>query len=111
MPMYDRACTFCPKEMIDCWEPISAPEVACPDCGSATARTWLQKPASVISDEIPGGLEIRHGLCNEDGSPRKYYSKSEIAAEAKRRGMVNLVEHKTDPRSGSDKNRHTTRWV
>lgn len=66
---------------------------------------------NVIPDDIPGGVEIRHGLCNEDGSPRKYYSKSEIAKEAKKRGLRNHVEHVTDPRSGSDRNPHTTRWV
>lgn len=62
----------------------------------------------VIGDDIPGGLEIKHGLCNEDGSPRRYYSKSEIAREAKARGFTNLVEHKGG--KGSDKSAHTTRW-
>jgi hypothetical protein len=65
--------------------------------------------SNVIGDDIPGGLEIRHGLCNEDGSPRKYYSHTEIKKEAKRRGMTNRVEHK--PLKGSDKSPHTTRWV
>jgi hypothetical protein len=64
---------------------------------------------SVIADEIPGGVEIRHGLCNEDGSPRRYYSHSEIAKEAKRRGLVNRVEHV--PLRGSDKSPHTTKWT
>ena len=63
----------------------------------------------VIGDDIPGGLEIRHGICNEDGSPRKYYSKSEMRAEAKRRGVENVVEHV--PERGSDKSKHTTRWI
>ncbi len=66
---------------------------------------------SVTPDEIPGGVEIRHGICNEDGTPRRYYSRSEMAKEAKRRGLVNHVEHVTNPKSGSDKNPHTTRWV
>lgn len=63
----------------------------------------------VISDDIPGGLEIRHGLCNEDGSPRTYYSKSEIRTEEKRRGMVNYVRHR--PPKGTDKSKHTSRWI
>lgn len=63
----------------------------------------------VITDEIPGGVWIKHGLCNEDGTPRKYYSRSEMAAEAKRRGLINLVEHV--PEQGSDKSRHTVRWT
>jgi hypothetical protein len=64
----------------------------------------------VIGDDIPGGVEIRHGLCNEDGSPRRYYSHSEIEKEAKKRGLVNRVEHVPNPHSGSDKSPHTTRW-
>jgi hypothetical protein len=66
---------------------------------------------NVIADDIPGGIDIPHALCNEDGSPRRYYSKSEIAREAKKRGWVNCVEHVPDPKSGSDKSKHTTRWV
>lgn len=107
MPMYDRICPN-KHEMIDCWEPITIPEVACKECGEPTERAWLSKPAAVIGDDIPGGVWMRHGVCNEDGSPRKYYSKSEIAAEAKRRGLVNYVEHR--PLPGSDKSKHTTKW-
>lgn len=64
---------------------------------------------TIVGDDIPGGVEIKHGLCNEDGTPRRYYSKSEIAAEAKRRGYRNQVEHVTAP--GTDKNQHTQRFV
>lgn len=39
-------------------------------------------------DEIPGGLVIEHGLCNEDGSPRTYYSRSEIRLECQKRGLT-----------------------
>ena len=65
--------------------------------------------ATVIGDDIPGGYEVKHGLCNEDGTPRKYYTKSAMAQEAKRRGLHNHVEHK--PMRGSDKSPHTVRWV
>jgi hypothetical protein len=67
--------------------------------------------SNVIGDDIPGGVIIRHGLVNDDGSPRKFYSKTEIAREAKRLGLTNEVRHITDPKSGSDKNPHTKRWV
>lgn len=106
--MYDRICVK-GHEMIDCWEPIEAPEVPCKECGKETERAWIGKPSGVIGDDIPGGMWVRHGLCNEDGTPRKYYSKSEMAAEAKRRGVSNHVEHV--PEKGSDKSKHTTRWV
>ena len=63
----------------------------------------------VIQDSIEGGVEIKHGLCWPDGTPKKYYSKTEINKEAKKRGLTNLVEHVTPP--GTDKSKHTTRWI
>jgi hypothetical protein len=113
MPVYDRLCidSNCNTELLDCLEPIEAPDVKCPKCGRNTERAWIGKTATVVADEIPGGIWIRHGLCNEDGSPRKYYSKSEIAREAEKRGLVQRVEHTIDPRSGSDRAPHTVRWT
>jgi hypothetical protein len=64
---------------------------------------------SVQDDSIPGGLEMKNGLCNPDGTARKYYSKSEIAAEAQRRGLEPHVRHIGS--RGSDKSKHTTRWI
>jgi hypothetical protein len=32
-------------------------------------------------DSIEGGIEIAHGLCNADGTPRRYDSRSEIKLE------------------------------
>lgn len=58
----------------------------------------------VVADDIPGGVEIRHGLCNSDGTPRRYYSKSEIAREAKARGFENRVRH-------IDGSPHTSRHI
>lgn len=65
--------------------------------------------SGAISDSIPGGVLIDHGICNRDGSPRRYYSKSEMAKEAKARGVTNRVEH--IPLRGSDRSPHTTRWI
>lgn len=62
-----------------------------------------------ISDSIPGGIEIRHGLCNLDGTPRRYDSHSEIAKEAAKRGMTNVVTHISPP--DSDKSKQTTRHI
>jgi len=64
---------------------------------------------SAIGDDIPGGIEIRHGLCNIDGSPRVYYSHSEIRREAEKRGLTNVVTHV--PKPGSDRSPHTSRWI
>lgn len=38
--------------------------------------------AYVIQDSIEGGVEIKHGICNPDGTPKKYYSKKEIKEAA-----------------------------
>lgn len=108
MPMFDRACPD-GHTLIDCFEPVTAPDVACPECGQPTSRVWLSKAAAVIQDSIEGGVWIAHGIGNPDGSPRQYFSKAEMAAEAKRRGLVNWVEHA--PRKGTDRSPHTTRWI
>jgi hypothetical protein len=108
MPMYDRICDD-GHIMIDCWEKINTSDIQCSECGKATKRAWLTKVNSVIQDSIEGGIWIRHGLCNPDGSPRRYYSHTEIRKEAERRGLRNIVEHV--PGRDSDKNKHTTRWI
>jgi hypothetical protein len=63
----------------------------------------------VIGDDIPGGVLIKHAICNADGSPKRYYSRSEITRTAKAAGYSNHVEHIGS--KGSDKSPHTTRWV
>lgn len=78
----------------------------CPECGEPTETLW-DSPSSVIGDECD--VWIRHGVCNEDGSPRRYTSKAEIVKEAKKRGLEQFVRHAPEP--GSDKSPHTSRWV
>lgn len=55
--------------------------------------------AVVWADEIPGGLEIEHGLCNPDGTPRTYYSRSEIKSECERRGLIPWSEIHTEDKT------------
>lgn len=91
-------------------------DCVCEKCGQElVVGEWPWCPhgignSSVVTDEIPGGLEIRHGLCHDDGSPQKFYSHGAIKREAKRRGLVNLETHVTDPRTGSDKSKITKPW-
>lgn len=94
---------------MDCLEPVEAPAVACNACGAPTERVWMQHASAVIGDDIPGGVLIEHGICNPDGTPRKYYSKSEMRREAVRRGYENHVVHIGE--RGSDKSPHTSRWI
>ena len=42
--------------------------------------------AYIASDDIPGGIEIRHGICNPDGTPKRYYSKTEIKRALNEKG-------------------------
>lgn len=77
----------------------------CPECSQPTTLVDdgpIGQAASVIPDDIPGGLDIYHGLCNADGSPRRYYSRSEIRREAERRGLTIL---------GETPKPHRARWV
>ena len=48
----------------------------------------LGESASVIGDDIPGGLLVRHAICNPDGTPRRYYSKSAIREAAREAGWT-----------------------
>ena len=43
---------------------------------------------TVWPDDIPGGLLIEHGLCHEDGTPRRFDSRSAIRAAAAARGLA-----------------------
>lgn len=106
MPMYDLICKN-GHEQRDRLLPVGKRPL-CPNCGEPTETLWDQS-CGVIGDDIPGGIEIRHGLCNADGTPRRYYSYSEIRKEAERRGLTQIVRHTTGP--DSDKNKHTTKWT
>lgn len=107
MPLYDLTCKN-NHEQIDVYLRVGE-RPPCPECGESTETLW-RNPNNIIADDIPGGIWIYHGVCNEDGTPRKYYSKSEILKEAKRRGLEPIVRHVTPPKSGSDKSKVTTRW-
>jgi len=111
---FDYLCPNCGHEEYDVIRPQEERQIPCTHCDVADGpvmmqRAWLSAPNSVIGDDIPGGVEVKHGICNEDGTPRRYYSKSEMRREAERRGLVNHVEH--IPARGSDKSKHTVRWV
>lgn len=102
MPMYDYL-GECGCRVIDVLEPITVPARFCAEHGVLMKRAWLTRVPAVIPDSIPGGVEIRNGLCNPDGTPRRYDSKSEIRREAKQRKLQNVTEHIGDAERGSDK--------
>ena len=117
MKMVDARCKTCATVRVDTLMRDTGFIAPCQSCGSEYMEqlSTTSRPSSVtpgvVPDSIPGGMVIRHGICNLDGTPRRYDSYSEMRAEAKARGLVNAVEHETDPSSGSDKNPHTQRFV
>jgi hypothetical protein len=53
----------------------------------------------VWADDIPGGVEIAHGLCNADGSPRRFDSRSAIRAACLAKGLVPWTDIYTEDRT------------
>lgn len=47
-------------------------------------------PSSVQGDDIPGGRWFKHGICNEDGTPKRYDTKHEITAALDKAGLMPL---------------------
>lgn len=43
---------------------------------------------NVIQDSIEGGIMIKHGICNEDGTPKRYDSKKAIRDAAASKGLM-----------------------
>jgi hypothetical protein len=106
--LIDTQCPACAAVAIDVWV-TDHDYPPCDACGTPVERLFQGTGTGhVIQDSIEGGVIIEHGLCHPDGSPQKFYSKSGLAAEAKRRGLVNRVSHKTG--NDSDQAPHTTRW-
>lgn len=113
MPMYDRLCQSCGLLREDLLEPISRSGPIPCGCGGVLVRSIatgrFHKASGVAPDLIPGGIEIKHGICWPDGTPRRYDSRSEMKRVARDLGVENMVRHVTPP--DSDKAKHTTRWV
>lgn len=89
MPFYDLTCDN-NHEQFDLYLKIGE-RPPCPTCGLPTYTLW-RSSSGVIGDDIPGGVWVRHGICNPDGSPRKYYSKSEMKKEGDKRGLSNHTD-------------------
>jgi hypothetical protein len=103
MPIYDRACD-CGWKRADCYEPISH-ECTCPKCGALTYREWTCTAAIHGDDKFIGGVTIE----NLGHEPVTVYSRSELKREMDARGLEPMVRHQ--PEQGSDKSKHTSRWV
>lgn len=106
---FDYQCNTCSYTKIDAIVEAEQKTLPCLLCGGTLERTWglMSKSSSVVGDECD--IVIKHGICNLDGTPRRYRSKAEMARVAKERGLVNRVEHRGT--KGGDKNRNTQRWI
>tara|TARA_R110000751_G_scaffold289524_3_gene395785 strand:+ start:68 stop:463 length:396 start_codon:yes stop_codon:yes gene_type:complete len=88
--LIDTICAECKAVRIDVFTENAGEYPDC-TCGAATERLW-SFGVSVRGDEIPGGVWIHHGLCNTDGTPRRYDSYTEINRECKRRGLTRWTD-------------------
>jgi hypothetical protein len=88
----DVSCPQCGHQIIDAF--VTVPDYPdCPNCHVQTVRLYLPSSVPAVKgDDIPGGVWVKHGICNPDGSPKKYYSHSEIDRAAKEKGYVNRAE-------------------
>jgi hypothetical protein len=60
----------------------------------------------VWADDIPGGVEIQNAICNPDGTPKRYYSKSAMKAAAELRGVMPYHEVYAEEGEGRIKDAH-----
>ena len=105
MPVYNFRCPECGMILVDVYEPITAPKHSCTHCFCFLERVMGCRTA--VGDEID--IEIKHGLCLPDGTPRRFRSRAELRRAERTAGMTNYVVHRPPP--GTDKSKHTTSWI
>ena len=84
MPAYDLVCED-GHEVLDVVHSVKEGHPPCPTCGKPLSTLWRTYGAGHQGDEID--IWIRHGICNDDGSPKRYRSKEEIKRAAKAKGL------------------------
>ena len=84
----DVVCPGCRTEILDVLVSSYPP---CPECGMQTV--WLPKPGAggIQQDSIEGGVMIAHGICNDDGSPKRYDSRMAIREACAAKGLEPYV--------------------
>jgi len=58
-----------------------------------------RRAAAVRPDNIPGGVLIEHGICNDDGTPRRYDSYSAIDRACAEKGYRRWSEYYSEDRT------------
>ena len=113
MKMIDLQCSACGHTKIDhlVRDIDSLPPYDCPECQQKTFEKVLLPSTlgTVIDDSIPGGFWAKNGICNPDGTPKRYDSWTDVKKAADKAGLVNRVRH-VGTKSG-DRSKHTVRWT
>lgn len=105
MPMYDRKCPDCGALLVDCYERRDTPDPSC-DCGGRLSRVWLPNTrVGAIDDSWPNGQYFEH----VSHTGETFYSRSELKRYLRATGQMEYVRHQ--PKPGSDKSPHTSRWI
>lgn len=64
----------------------------CPSCKEPTISddSGVKETVMIGTDNIPGGIEIRHGagMINPDESPKRYYSKTDLKKALNKSGLT-----------------------
>jgi hypothetical protein len=60
----------------------------CQTCDAPADIDTPTRAHGIVPDDIPGGLLVPHAICHADGSPKRYYSRSEMDRAARARGWV-----------------------
>lgn len=66
-----------------CYRPLDVGEHGLGLCPLGPRRS-----NAIWTDDIPGGVEITNGICNADGTPKRYFSKSAIRQACEVKGMI-----------------------
>lgn len=81
-------CEACDRESRSVW--FAGKPLICLNCNGPAMPVEDVKygeAPGLMTDDIPGGIEIRHGLVDENGNPRKFYSLTEIKRAANEAGL------------------------
>lgn len=105
MPIFDVKCTVCEWQRENVFEHVGKPCV-CGQCGQPTEHVWRSASFAVHGDDQFIGGKTFENLGHE---PVTVYSRAELKREMDARGLQPFVRHRGDP--GSDKSKHTSRWV
>lgn len=78
-----------------CYQPLAHGEHGLYLCPLQPRRVSI----AMRQDTIEGGVMIAHGLCNADGSPRRFDSRSEIRQACAVKGLVPWTDVYTEDRT------------